>query len=93
MPDDIITDAVGQFMAGGGPFAGLCILLMAVLVWRERTYRADLKEWQGKHDTSRGEHLADVKAYAEIGESVRDQVKALVVIVQGAVDLMKERQR
>lgn len=89
-PDTVVTEASRTFL-DYGLLGAVTLLLMAVLVWRERTYRADLKEEREAHQKTRDQHLADLKQYATIGESVRDQIKSMRDVVQAAIDILRQQ--
>lgn len=90
MPDATVTEATKSIL-DVGVVGAICILLMVVLVWREKIYRSDLKDEREAHQETREKHLEDVKHFAMIGESVRDQMKTQVQTFQNVIDLFKTR--
>lgn len=94
MPDALITDS-GQRILDVGVIGAVCILLIAVLIIRERMYRSDLKSWEKQLDDAKKEHLNDVKRYAEIGETIREYIKgqtmSLQTEVKAAMEVIKDR--
>lgn len=93
MPDPVVTEAARSFIKADPVLGALCILLIAALVFRERMWRADMKTERDAHDITRQKHLADVKDFARIGESMRDQMKTLVTTFENVIDMVKDRGR
>lgn len=90
MPDAQLTEATKSIL-DVGVIGGICILLIAALIIRERMWRADMKAEREDHQKTREAHLTDVKHFALIGESVRDQMKTQVQAFQNVIDLFKQR--
>jgi hypothetical protein len=90
MPDAQLTEA-SKSILDVGVIGAICLLLIAALIIRERMWRADMKAERDAHQETREEHLADVKHFAMIGESVRDQMKTQVQAFQNVIDLFKTR--
>lgn len=93
MPDAIVTEASRSLIKADPVLGALCILLIAALVLRERMWRADYKAERDAHRETLKKQLEDVKEFARIGESVRDQMKTMVVTFQNVIDLIKDRGR
>lgn len=89
MPDAIVTEA-GKSLLDVGTVGAVCVLLMIVLAARERMWRTDMKTERDAHQATRDKYLEDVKQFATIGESVRDQLKTQVAAFQTVIDLMKK---
>ncbi|MFD2235922.1 hypothetical protein [Aureimonas populi] len=92
MPDPLTLEASRQFLDWGPPGA-LIILLMAVIVFQHRVHRSDVKGEQDAHQKTREAHLADIRAFATIGESIREQQRASEAAINRVLDLVSERDR
>lgn len=92
LPDDAILDA-SKKLIDFGVIGAVCIMLIAALAWLGITYRTDMRRKDEENQRIREAHLADVKNYATIGESVRDQIKPALTAFQTAVEILKDRNR
>ncbi len=92
MPDATIVEASKSFL-DFGVIGALCIILMGVIVYQARTHKAEMTEEREAHQKTRENQLADLRNYATIGESVRDQMKTLTVAFEQAVEIIKDRGR
>lgn len=92
MPDDIITDAAKEII-GISIVGPICIILVALLWWREKVYRTDLKFWQDKYQASQDAHLKDVRDFATSGEAMKNTMGSLVTAVNANMEALKERPR
>ncbi|SMC43348.1 hypothetical protein SAMN06297251_102158 [Fulvimarina manganoxydans] len=80
MPEAVIGTA-SQALIDNGVIGAVCILLMGALVWVVRTLRAEIKDERDAHQRTREEHLKDVRMLGSLGESVRDQLKVLELLI------------
>jgi len=88
VPDDAFLGA-SQKILDVGVIGAVCILLMIALAYIVRRYNAE----QEAHQKTRDSWLADVKEYANIGESVRNQMQANTSAMQSVLEIVKERTR
>lgn len=99
MVEELVTGASKEVL-DAGVIGAVCLLLIAALIVIIRLWRLDLARWEAKleaeqqaHQETRLAWLADVKAYATIGESVRDQIKPLVTTYNTMLDFYKDQAR
>lgn len=99
MPDDLLLDA-GAKINETGVVGAVCIMLILALGWLWKTWRQDMAaaraELQAErelHQKTRELWLADVKSYATIGETVREQLRTQVPLLTGAMEMLKELER
>jgi len=88
MPDDALLGA-SQKILDVGVIGAVCILLLLGIAYAVRRYNAE----QEAHQKTRDAWLADVKEYANIGESVRNQMQANTSAMQSVLEIVKERNR
>lgn len=92
MPDAVLTDAAKEII-GISIVGPICIILVALLWWRETAYQKSLKFWQDKYEASQEARLKEVREFATTGEEMRDTQRALVVAVNANIEALKERPR
>lgn len=99
MPEDIVSGA-GKSILDVGVIGAVCILLIVALAWVVRTWRLDvaavrqeLQDERKAHLETREAWLEDVKEYAAIGESVRDQMRALITLYNSTMEVIKDSRR
>lgn len=91
MPD-VFLDATKPFIESG-VLGALCVLLMLVVVFQYRSYRADIRACEDAHQKTRDALLAEIRSSAALGESIRDQQRATETAITAVLDLLKERDR
>jgi|GEM_PF-6024724 hypothetical protein len=92
MPDPVTAEAARSFLEYG-VVGALCLLLMVVIIFQHRTHKAELKEERDAHQRTREAQIIEIRQFATLGESIRDQQKALEVTITAVLDLVKERDR
>lgn len=90
MPEAAFLDASGKFI-DAGILGALVVILMSVIILQYRAHRVDMKEKEAAHQKTREAHLADIRAFATIGESIREQQRATEAAITTVLDLVKER--
>lgn len=92
MPDAIITESAGKLLETG-VIGAVCLLLIALLVVREKMWRKDLKDERDSHQATRVTHMEDVKKIVVLGENIREVLKSQVQQNQIFLDIVKDRGR
>lgn len=78
MPDELLVETARGFLSVDPVLGGIVVLLIGALIWREKKYfdlQRELTALQEKR-------LDDVKAYAAIGETVREQMRSMVETIK-----------
>jgi hypothetical protein len=91
-PDTIVTDAARSFF-DVGVVGSLCIILALVIWYQDKRHRAELKEEREAHQRTREAQIVEIRQFANLGESIRDQQKATESTIQTFLDFVKERER
>ena len=92
MPDGIITEA-GRSFLDVGITGALCVILAAVIVYLTRTHRTELHKEREDHQRTREAQLEDIRAFAKLGESIREQQNALERSIHAVLTIVRERGR
>lgn len=92
MPDTIVTDAARSFF-DVGVVGSLCVILALVIWYQDKRHRAELKDEREAHQETREAQIVEIRQFATLGESIRDQQKATEAAIQTVLDLIKERDR
>lgn len=92
MPDTIVTEATKSFF-DVGVVGSLCVILALVIWYQDKRHRAELKDEREAHQQTREAQIVEIRQFATLGESIRDQQKATETAILTVLDLLKERDR
>lgn len=89
MPDQLVIETGRELLAIDPALAAFCFFLIVALIWREKRYYDKQRELTALQE----KRLEDVKAYAAIGETVREQMRTMVQVVEQTLEFLKDRRQ